>query len=188
MSEKLDLDGLERLAKAATPGPWEWWTSNSFLRLTGRQQQGGAHGQDGGVLSGAKLSDGCATVVASNSDREFIASARSAVPALIDRVRELESEKRDWIAANAPGGWIDDLRRASQPGGGDDTKRLDALRDESWDVRSFCIGEEDIGWRVIEFHQAAPHERVVAEVFKDDPRAAIDAARAATGAGNGEGA
>lgn len=57
-----------------------------------------------------------------------------------------------------------------------DAERLDRLGNESWDLRSFCIGEEDVGWRVIEFHQAAPHERVVAEVYKDDPRAAIDAA------------
>ncbi|MCA3183935.1 hypothetical protein [Cupriavidus sp.] len=57
-----------------------------------------------------------------------------------------------------------------------DAERLDKLQDESWDLRSFCIGEEDVGWRIVEFHQAAPHERVVAEVFRDDPRAAIDAA------------
>jgi len=26
--------GMEKFR--GTPGPWEWWTSNSFLRLTGR--------------------------------------------------------------------------------------------------------------------------------------------------------
>ena len=77
-------------------------------------------------------------------------------------------------------GWK--LARAAHRRENQDTKRLDALRDESWDVRSFCIGDEDVGWRVVEFHMAAPHERVIAEVFKDDPRAAIDAAMQRTAA------
>jgi len=38
---------------------------------------------------------------------------------LIARIRELERDKADWLKANAPGGWIDDLRRASQPGSGE---------------------------------------------------------------------
>ncbi|GJG92883.1 hypothetical protein [Cupriavidus pauculus] len=61
-----------------------------------------------------------------------------------------------------------------------DSDRMDKLIDESWDLRCFDIGSSegdgDVGWRVVEHHQAAPHERVVAEVFRDDPRAAIDAA------------
>lgn len=62
------------------------------------------------------------------------------------------------------------------PAAESDKALLDTLQNESWDLRSFCIGEEDVGWRVVEFHMAAPHERVIAEVFKDDPRAAIRAA------------
>lgn len=69
-------------------------------------------------------------------------------------------------------------------GSGEDTKRLDALAQEYWDLRSFEIrtwgDDSDVGWRVIEHHMAEPRERVVAEVFKDDPRAAIDAALAAS--------
>lgn len=38
---------------------------------------------------------------------------------LIGHIRELERDKADWLKANAPGGWIDDLRRASQPGSGE---------------------------------------------------------------------
>jgi hypothetical protein len=61
-----------------------------------------------------------------------------------------------------------------------DTIRIDALRDQSWDLRCFDMptgeGDADIGWRVIQHHMAAPHERVVAQVYRDDPRAAIDAA------------
>jgi len=58
----------------------------------------------------------------------------------------------------------------------DDTRRLDALAENSWDLRCFDMSDDDIGWRVIEHHMAKPHERTVAEVFRDDPRQAIDAA------------
>ncbi|MCT9017129.1 hypothetical protein N6G05_26620 [Cupriavidus gilardii] len=83
---ELNLDELGRLAKAATPGPWEWWTSNSFLRLSG------SDGRDGGVLYACNIRNEYATVVVSEADRRFIAEARTALPALIARIRELEQE------------------------------------------------------------------------------------------------
>lgn len=59
----------------------------------------------------------------------------------------------------------------------EDTKLLDALKDESWDLRCFDMptggGDADIGWRVIGHWQAVPCERIVGEAFHDDPRAAI---------------
>lgn len=62
----------------------------------------------------------------------------------------------------------------------DDRKLLDAIQHESWDLRCFNIptgGDGcDIGWSVIGHWQAEPHERVVAEIYHDDPRAAIRAA------------
>jgi len=62
----------------------------------------------------------------------------------------------------------------------EDTKLLDTLRSESWDLRCFDIptggDDSDIGWRVIGHWQAEPCERVVAEVYYDDPRAALKAA------------
>jgi hypothetical protein len=58
----------------------------------------------------------------------------------------------------------------------DEERRLDALAENSWDLRCFDMSDDDIGWRVIEHHMAKPHERIVAEVFRDDPRQAIDAA------------
>ena len=62
----------------------------------------------------------------------------------------------------------------------DDTRRLDALAENSWDLRCFDMptgaGDADIGWRVIEHHMAKPHERTVGEVYQDDPRKAIDRA------------
>jgi len=62
----------------------------------------------------------------------------------------------------------------------DDTKRFDKLRNESWDLRCFDIptgGDDyDTGWRVVGHWMAEPHERTIAEVYHDDPRAAIDEA------------
>lgn len=81
--------------------------------------------------------------------------------------------------------WLSTIRRAiaeaADPGSsGDDAKRIDVLVNESWDLRCFSIptgGDDyDIGWRVVGHWQAEPHERTIAEVFSDNPRAAIDAA------------
>ena len=66
-----------------------------------------------------------------------------------------------------------------------DAKLLDAIQHESWDLRCFNIptsGDDfDIGWSVIGHWQAEPHERVVAEVYVDDPRTAIRTAIATKG-------
>ncbi|WP_186252235.1 hypothetical protein [Burkholderia gladioli] len=62
----------------------------------------------------------------------------------------------------------------------EDTKLLDFLAAESADLVSFAIPYEDdadIGWRVLQHHIGEAEPRVIGEVFKDDPRAAIDAAR-----------
>ena len=58
----------------------------------------------------------------------------------------------------------------------DDTQRLDALAKNYWDLRCFSMSDDDVGWQVVEHHMAKPQERVVAEVFRDDPRQAINAA------------
>ncbi|MCX7509586.1 hypothetical protein OSS46_29675 [Delftia tsuruhatensis] len=61
-----------------------------------------------------------------------------------------------------------------------DTALLDALAAESMDLRCFDMptgqGDADVGWRVIQHHMGEPTERVVSEVYKDDPRSAIRAA------------
>ena len=94
---ELNLDELERLAKAATPGPWEWWTSNSFLRLSGPD------GRDGGVLYACNIRNEYATVVVSEADLRFIAEARTALPALIARIRELEQDAARYQHVRAHG-------------------------------------------------------------------------------------
>ena len=79
--ELLDLDKLEALARAANPGPWKWWTSNSVLRLSA------ADGIDGGVLH-AYSHRGHADICCGESDRAFIAAANPAgVLALIALAR-----------------------------------------------------------------------------------------------------
>jgi len=85
-TELLDLARLEALARAATPGPWSWWTSNSTLRLTG------ADGRDGGVLYGyARQGDG--DVNCAPNDQAFIAAANpAAVLALIALARRAQPE------------------------------------------------------------------------------------------------
>lgn len=59
----------------------------------------------------------------------------------------------------------------------EDERLLGAMRDESWDLRCFDIptggDDADIGWRVIGHYQAEPHERVIAEIDRDDPAEAI---------------
>lgn len=52
-----------------TPGPWSWWTSNSVKRLTAQR------GQDGGVLSAVRCSDGVADIEVSEADARLIAAA-----------------------------------------------------------------------------------------------------------------
>jgi hypothetical protein len=57
-----------------TPGPWKWWTSNSWRRLT--SHAGGRSGQDGGVLCPTtQASDGHPDIIATEDDMALIAAA-----------------------------------------------------------------------------------------------------------------
>ncbi|MEV8339230.1 hypothetical protein [Leucobacter sp. NPDC077196] len=84
---ELDYDELQRLADAATEGPWKWThepgDDEGALRSSSEERYvlcaNGLH-TEGFIAVGV-------------ADAEFIAAARSAVPALLDRVRELESQK-----------------------------------------------------------------------------------------------
>ena len=53
-----------------TPGPWEWWTSNSFLRLSSK-----ATGKDGGVIDSTVMRDGHPTLIVKKEDMALIAAA-----------------------------------------------------------------------------------------------------------------
>ena len=62
----------------------------------------------------------------------------------------------------------------------EDAKLLNALTSEYWKLDPFSIptggGDADVGWRVVQYHEGKPTERTVAEVYTDDPRAALRAA------------
>ena len=60
-----------------TPGPWEWWTSNSFLRLSSR-----ATGKDGGVIDSYAMSDGHTSLSVIKADMALIAAAPDLLEAL----------------------------------------------------------------------------------------------------------
>lgn len=68
-----------------TPGPWEWWTSNSIRRLS-------AGGRDGNVLHAVRLHDGFADVQVSDADAHLIAAAPDLLKALRMAVRQNEDD------------------------------------------------------------------------------------------------
>lgn len=72
----INLQELQRLALAATPGRWEWWTSNSHVRLTA------SGGPDGGVIGAYRASDGHSCVRIMEEDQKFIAAMLQAAPSV----------------------------------------------------------------------------------------------------------
>lgn len=91
---ELDYDALQRLADAATPGPWAWEgdLSENEASLAPDRKSGGP----GFVLSAYGLhTEGFVDVGV--ADAEFIAAARTAIPVLLDRVRETHKAwERAW--------------------------------------------------------------------------------------------
>ena len=67
-----------------TPGPWQWWTSNSFLRLSSQ-----ATGKDGDVIDSFKMSDGATSLSVKVDDMHLIAAA----PDLLNELQRL----RDYV-------------------------------------------------------------------------------------------
>ncbi|MGE1562172.1 hypothetical protein [Pantoea septica] len=63
-----------------TKGPWEWWTSNSFLRLSSK-----ATGKDGGVIDSYVMSDGHSSLSVKHDDMALIAAA----PELLEALQEI---------------------------------------------------------------------------------------------------
>lgn len=60
-----------------TKGPWEWWTSNSFLRLSSK-----ATGKDGSVIDSYVMSDGHSSLSVTYADMALIAAAPELLEAL----------------------------------------------------------------------------------------------------------
>jgi hypothetical protein len=76
-----EIDELERLEQAATPGRWEFWTSNSLRRFS---VDGG---RDGGVAHAYVARDGVPDISIDHEDGEFICAARNALPRLLALAR-----------------------------------------------------------------------------------------------------
>jgi len=79
----VELAAIRARIEAASPGPWEWWTSNSFRRLSGPD------GKDGGVLHAVVLRDGVPDVEVSEEDAALLAHARTDLPRLLGEVERL---------------------------------------------------------------------------------------------------
>lgn len=81
-----------------TPGPWEWWTSNSFLRLSSK-----ATGKDGDVIDSFKMSDGQTSLSVKVDDMNLIAAAPELLEALQDALHAYDkhSEHSEWDFARA---------------------------------------------------------------------------------------
>ncbi|WP_120967362.1 hypothetical protein [Comamonas sp. lk] len=60
-----------------------------------------------------------------------------------------------------------------------DAELLAFLQDQCIDLRCFTTSDgEDVGWRTVQHHMSEPRERVVSEIYGDQPRRAIRAAMA----------
>lgn len=72
-----------------TPGPWQWWTSNSFLRLSSQ-----ATGKDGDVIDSFKMSDGATSLSVKVDDMHLIAAA----PDLLEALQAMlnKAYKQNW--------------------------------------------------------------------------------------------
>jgi hypothetical protein len=87
-----------------------------------------------------------------------------------------EGDVRDVVASVFRSYFGDDW----EPGDLSDTHRVDLLQREYLKVDPFPMptpggDDADVGWRVSQYHMGKPAERVVAEVYIDDVRKAIDA-------------
>lgn len=81
-----DLDRWDVITDNASRGPWEWWTSNSFRRLSGPS------GKDGDILHAVVSQyDRHPDVSIREEDMDFIEEARDAMPQLLAEVRRLRA-------------------------------------------------------------------------------------------------
>lgn len=92
--------------------PWEWWTSNSRMRLTG------ADGKDGGVISASIAADGLPVVNVSQANAEFIVRACNSfddlaktLKGLLDCAGEEISNASDEALLDGVGNGPDDLTK-----------------------------------------------------------------------------
>ena len=97
----LDLDAIEKRAEAATKGPWEPCKANDGTCECGLIWS--VHADDVVATTAVEDRDHVWTEERAKADRDFIAAARTDVPALVslartqqERIRELEETLRRW--------------------------------------------------------------------------------------------
>lgn len=69
----MNADELKKLAENATPGQWEWWTSNSWRRL-----KANVLGKTNVVIEPYVCSDGHPNCCIAEKDMDYIAAANPA--------------------------------------------------------------------------------------------------------------
>lgn len=99
--DKIDLEELERLAKAATPGPWTEGRHDMFSVVEGAYAKYIYANRIPIAISTGEEKD-CERVLA---DARYIAAACNAAPSLTAKVRELERQSEAlafWLAQFLP--------------------------------------------------------------------------------------
>jgi len=81
---KLDLSLIKTALAHMTKGPWRWWTSNSFRRLSSDPS-----GKDGDVAYGCVHSDGHPDIAISEENMEGIVVMRNHGEALVAEIEKL---------------------------------------------------------------------------------------------------
>jgi len=82
-----------------TPGPWRWWTSNSWRRLTCENRE--HSNQDGGVLCPTVCRDGHPDTIVSDADMALIAAAPDLLEALRGVVAVADRDTVEFAQARA---------------------------------------------------------------------------------------
>jgi hypothetical protein len=117
VSKPTYLDQIEAIDRARPPGPWEWWTSNSWRRLT--------HEREGDVLCPIVCRDGHPDINISEAMMEWIVAMERFAPWAIAKLRsaaEFVRQGSEMLDAECPGDgeegwdWIQRLEKGP-PGG-----------------------------------------------------------------------
>jgi hypothetical protein len=91
----VNLDQIKKVLSWMTPGPWSWWTSNSFRRLSSDPS-----GKDGDVMYACVQSDGHPDIAVPNPhDMEGIELLRNEGDALVAEIERLRVESERFRTA-----------------------------------------------------------------------------------------
>jgi hypothetical protein len=134
----------------------------------------------------ARENERCAQRAAASSESVDTPEFRKLLSSYVSASMEISEAKKPRFARLIA--HIESLIAARVAGVRKDAERLDAIAHNYWSLDLFTTAYgEDIGWRVAAYREHETLPRAVAEVFRDDPRAAIDAAiSAATASQKGE--